>query len=143
MVASGKANLSRPLAIAEGLAIPAFVVFDVDSNKPEDSNKKNNQCLFGLCGIDIKDPLPTETVWGDNVIAWPLTMKHAVVADVGEDKWTKADKEVQGKYAYEGIGQKNQLVIAAILEELWHLGIRSATLQKTCQSIVRYAEKAK
>ena len=143
VVSSGKANLSRPLAIAMGLKIPAFVVFDIDPDDKKEGNKKNNLCLFNLCGVLVNDSPPADITWGPNLIAWPKTMKHSVVADLGQANWEKADAEVQSKYQYESVGQKNQLVIAAILEELWAGGIRSKLLQKACLNILEYAEKAK
>ncbi len=142
IVASGKTNLSRPLAIAQGLSIPAFVIFDVDNGDQRDTNKRDNRCLFELCGMTDVDPLPTDIVWGQHLIAWPKTIKHSVSTDVGEGKWTAADAEVRKKFSYEGITQKNQLVIAAILEELWTNGAKSAVLTRACNLVLDFARKA-
>jgi predicted ATP-dependent endonuclease of OLD family len=142
IVASGKTNLSRPLAIARGLAIPAFVVFDGDSEDQRDSNKRDNRCLLELCGMDTADSLPKDIVWGDNVIVWPKTIKHTISEDVGEDHWNAADTAIRAKFGYDGIKDKNQLVIAAILEELWSQGIKSGALTKACELVLDFARKA-
>jgi hypothetical protein len=142
IVAAGKPNLSRPLAIARGLGIPAFAVFDGDNGDQADANKRNNRCLFELCGISNVDPIPKDIVWGQNLIAWPNTIKHTISADVGETKWNAADAVVRAKFGYEGITQKNQLVIAAILEELWGNGIKSGVLTKACELVLKFARKA-
>jgi predicted ATP-dependent endonuclease of OLD family len=141
IVASGKSNLSRPLAIARGLDIPAFAIFDGDNGDQADDNKRNNRCLFELCGISDADPLPKEIVWGQNLIAWPNTIRHTISADVGEGKWNAADAVVRAKFGYEGIKQKNQLVIAAILEELWSNGIKSGVLTEACEALLEFARK--
>lgn len=142
IVASGKPNLSRPLAIARGLGIPAFAVFDGDNGDQTDANKRINRCLFELCGIGGTDPIPKDIVWGENTIAWPKTIKHAVSEDVGEDRWRAADAAVRAKFGYDGITQKNQLVIAAILEDLWGKGVRSGVLTKACELILDFARRA-
>lgn len=142
IVASGKPNLSRPLAIARGLGIPAFAVFDGDNGDQSDANKRNNRCLFELCGIGGADPIPKEIVWGENIIAWPKTIKHTVSEDLGEDQWNAADAAVRTKFGYDGISQKNQLVIAAILEELWSKGVKSGTLAKACELVLDFARRA-
>lgn len=142
IVAAGKPNLSRPLAIARGLGIPAFAVFDGDNGDQADANKRNNRCLFELCSISDVDSIPKDIVWGQNLIAWPNTIKHTISADVGEDKWNAADAVVRAKFGYEGITQKNQLVIAAILEELWGNGIKSGVLTKACEHVLNFARKA-
>lgn len=142
IVASGKTNLSRPLAIARGLSIPAFAIFDVDNGNQKDTNKRDNRCLFELCGMKDADPLPNDIVWGPHLIAWPNTIKHSVAAGVGEDKWNVADVEVRKKFNYEGITQKNPLAIAAILEEMWVNGAKSDALAKACDLILDFARKA-
>jgi predicted ATP-dependent endonuclease of OLD family len=142
IVASGKPNLSRPLAIARGLGIPAFAVFDADNGDQADANKQNNRCLFELCGINDADLLPKDIVWRQNLIAWPNTIKHTICADVGEDKWNATDSVVRAKFGYEGINQKNQMVIAAILQELWNQGIKSGVLTRACEVVLEFARKA-
>lgn len=55
----------QPLAIAELLNIPTFVVFDADMRsdaKKEDieQQERDNLALLRLCGVDKPVPLPTE-----------------------------------------------------------------------------------
>ena len=142
IVASGKPNLSRPLAIAKGFGIPAFAIFDADNSDQGGDNKRKNRCLFELCGMPGADLLPKDVVWGQNIIAWPKTIKQSVCSDVGEDKWNAADADVRTKFGYEGIGQKNPLVIAAILENLWINGEKSGALTRACVLVLDFARKA-
>lgn len=142
VVASGKPNLSRPLAIAQGLGIPVFTIFDADSDDRNENNQRNNRCIFELCGVNDVDSLPKDIVWGRQMVAWPKTIKHSISADIGEDNWNRADAEIRRKYGYEGIGQKNPLVITAILEELWNNGVKSAALTKACDAVLNFSRKA-
>ena len=48
VVSMGKTNLSRPLAIANGLGIPAFTVFDADGNMTGAGERERNERQYVL-----------------------------------------------------------------------------------------------
>lgn len=71
VVADGKTNLSRLLAIANELKIPAFVIFDGDNDDDEkERQKRDNSCLLRLCGLVEFDGLPAKTLYGVNHVVW-------------------------------------------------------------------------
>ncbi len=143
VVAEGKTNLSRPLGIATGLGIPAFVIFDADGNETDASERKkhgrDNRCLLRLCGGDADDPFPKETVWGENHVVWPTNIFDAVSSDFGTG-WDEAEKLARTERGLTTrIKRKNVLLIGATVEILWAQSNKSETLEKLCNSIIAFA----
>jgi len=146
VVADGKGPLSRPLAIAKELCIPAFAVFDGDvdqaEKKTKESNGKDNSCILRLCGLTDFDPLPADDLWRDNVVMWNSELTKVVPEDFGNDVWTQAEDEAREKRGFVGIRRKNKLLIAATLEQLASEGKTSGVLTKLCDRILAFAENA-
>lgn len=142
VLAIGKTNLSRPLAIASELQIPAFVIFDADRNKSNKEDQiKDNSCLLRLCGLAEFDPLPECTLWGSNHTVWPTCIFDAVRDDVTEREWQAAEQRVRQARGYlGGVKQKNNMLIAGVLDDLSQKGVRSGVLDKLCDSILTFAE---
>jgi predicted ATP-dependent endonuclease of OLD family len=144
VLADGKGNLSRLLAIAWRLDIPAWLVFDADGNqqKPDDRerNERDNRCLLRLCGEENVNPFPEEPLWGEMFSVWPHNLRRSVKADVGEERWDEAIQKVRQTHGWPGdeVKQKNQLVLAATLTELWD-SHPSSVLKKLCSLILTHA----
>ncbi len=143
VVAVGKSNLSRPLGIAVGLGIPAFVIFDADGNEANAEQRKNherdNRCLLRLCGGDANVPMPEETVWSENHVVWPTNIFDAISSDYGPD-WEVAENLARAERGLTtGIRRKNPLLIGATLEVLWNQSSRSKTLERLCDRILSFA----
>lgn len=147
VVAEGKGPLSRPLAIAKELGIPAFVVFDGDVDQTEkktrESNGRDNSCILRLCGVTDVDPLPADDLWRENVVMWNSEVTKVVPQDFGNDVWTQAEDESRENRGLVGIRRKNNLLIAATLEHLASQGKTSRVLTKLCEHILAFAEKVK
>jgi predicted ATP-dependent endonuclease of OLD family len=144
VLGGGKDCMSRPLAIAECLGIPSFVIFDGDGDakKPDDQtqHRKNNNCLLFLCGQEGVEPLPTETHWSDRLVMWGRDIEQAVVADVGSETWHAVQREVrESRDLQEGVKKKNTLLIAATLESAFEKGLRFDTLERLCACILEHA----
>ena len=143
VVAAGKTNLSRPLAVACELKIPTFLIFDGDGDKSGDDLKKeikDNSCLFRLCGVESFDPIPKAIVWGSNHAVWPSTISHAVRTGLSEAVWQKAENDVRKAKGYlNGVKQKNNMLIAGIIEHLGSQSITSPVLETLCSNILSYA----
>ena len=142
VTAEGKTNLSRPLAMANELSIPSFVVFDGDrdqvkSGEPE-RNRRDNGCILRLCGMDAADPLSPTVVWGERVIMWPTQIGEAVRGDLGVELWTRVQAETEKTHGFMGVKRKSGLLIAAVLESLWEAGHRSALLEKASNALITY-----
>ena len=85
---NGKSELLQPLVIAKHMKIPTYLVFDADADKPDKNgslakHEKDNKALLTLVGKPNKDPMPTQTIWGDGFTMW-----HADIgAVVGSGDW--------------------------------------------------------
>ena len=138
--------MSRPLAIAKELSIPAFVVFDGDADQPDKdakaANEKDNSCILRLCGLSEFDPTPARHLWNDEVVVWQSNLTKVIPADFGDGLWTKAEDTARQKFGLSGIRRKNNLLIAATLQELHQQGKASDVLTKLCGRILAFAEKA-
>ena len=148
VIADGKTNLSRLVAIALELEIPFFVIFDADGDVVErDSGKRkeherDNGCILRLCSVPDSDILPKNIIWGNGVVMWPNRIGDTVHADFGADIWNEAANKVRQKLGlHNGVSGKNKILIAGTLEELWSQKKQSATLMKLCSEIIRYAQK--
>lgn len=145
VVAIGKSKLSRPLAIANGLGIPAFVVFDSDAeanrNNPGD-HPRNNKCILSLCGKDGVDPMPAEHYWSDNVTMWNSNIGEAIIAEYGADEWKTAEDKARVEQGFlDGVKRKHPLLITATLEELYSNGKQSNLLDGLCERLLEYSKK--
>lgn len=145
VVATGKQSMSRPLAVANALGIPAFVVFDSDAEanreKPE-NHPRNNACILSLCGHKGAEPMPQDTLWSDNVIMWHSNISDVVGNDFGAEVWNAAESKAKADQGFmEGIKRKTSMLIAATLEELFTQGKQAEALETLCTKILQFAEK--
>ena len=146
VLAEGKTNLSRLVAIAQELCIPFFVVFDGDGDE-EDKEKrirheKDNRCILRLCGVSDADSLANKTLWEENVVMWASNIGDTVRADFGASTWPDAQNKVRERLGLQdGVKRKNRMLIAAALEQLSKEETVSRSLMKVCSRIVRFAQK--
>lgn len=148
VICEGKSRMSRPLAIAQGLNIPFFIVFDGDGDKctkpdVKSQYERDNGCLLKLCGCDL-NPIPTENIWGENFIIWKTDILNEVINEFGIELWNEAESSSRKEHSLlTGVKQKHPLIVTATLEKLWNEGKNSALLQKSCEQILRYSEISK
>lgn len=145
VVCGGKTNLSRPLAIAKGLGIPAYVVFDGDCDKAtgrdKSKHKTDNQCILNLCNVHA-DPLQDRAYFSESLVMWCTRIRDEIKAEIGQEKWNDAELKARQDHSLsDGVRQKNPLVISATLENLWEEGIRSNLLEELCSGILDHARK--
>jgi len=142
----GKTTLSRPLAIANGLGIPAFVVFDADGDDASKSAEKkkahvrDNSCILRLCGLTDLEPLPEEPLWGRNVTMWPRKIGDSVKESVGSTEWQTACETVRKEQDLEGVKQKDAYLIGMVLDRLWNESKRIDVLESVCDHLLRFAQ---
>ncbi|MGD0624085.1 MAG: hypothetical protein ABSB32_05135 [Thermodesulfobacteriota bacterium] len=147
VVCEGKNSMSRPLAIAIGLGIPAFVVCDGDANECDDasrsqSHERDNGCLLRLCGLML-DPIPEEIYWSSRLVMWKTKILTEIRNELDADVWNEAEIEARSTADLrDGVAQKNPLVISATLERLWEKGIKSKHLERLCRSVLAHAKAA-
>jgi putative ATP-dependent endonuclease of OLD family len=135
----GKNAMSRPLAIACEFGIPFFVVFDADSTDTSTGNIYDNRCILALCGCRDVDPLTTPGHVTDNVVMWKNKIKETVVEEIGQQKWDKAWEEMKAHYG--SVSDKNEILIASTLENLYKDGISSAVLEGLCRKIIAWGSR--
>ncbi len=146
VVAGGKTNMSRLVAIAAEFQIPFFVVFDADGDErnpaEKEKHRKDNMCLTRLCSIVNEEPFPSEIFWGDNIVVWPRKISQSVQSDFGADVWERAQAKAREQHDLkEGVRAKNSMLIAYTLDDLNEQSKQSKSLIKLCGCILRYAEK--
>jgi hypothetical protein len=138
--------MSRPLAIASGLRIPAFAVFDSDSDAANERNqelhKRDNKCLLRLAGADDTNPLPDQTMWCSNCVMWSPKIAAVVRSDVGNKAWTSAYENARNVHGFTSdVNNKNYLLLSAVVEDLWSRDLRSESLEKLCQAVLDFAQQ--
>ncbi|MGE0679789.1 MAG: ATP-dependent endonuclease [Candidatus Binatia bacterium] len=143
VIASGKQNLSRPLATANGLGIPVFAVFDSDAeaNRQNPGNHpRDNRCILSLCGAQDADPMPQEPYWGNNVVMWHSNIADVVHSDFGQGVWDSSEHAAKQEQGFlDGVKRKNSLLLATTLENLYLQGKSSKTLEQLCERILAFA----
>lgn len=143
VVANGKGQMSRLLAIANGLGMQSFVIFDGDGDdsQHESSHRRDNGCLLRLCGCNAAETFPNETYWSDRLVMWKSTIGKVVREEIGEAVWNAADGKARKRHGLQdGVKRKNTLLIAATLEVLKQDETQSEVLDELCRHILTYAE---
>lgn len=147
VVANGKTNISRPLTIAKGLGIPAFTFFDGDGNLTKASdvkdNRRDNSCILKLSGVDFDDPIPDETIWANNLVMWNTNIASNVMDQFGKNVWESAESKARKNTGLtDGVRRKNNMLIAATLEELHKSHTECKCLDDLIDLVLKYAESS-
>jgi putative ATP-dependent endonuclease of OLD family len=147
VICDGKGKMCMPLAIARGLKIPTFVVFDADSshqNRPDKAkHEKDNKMLMELCGHTGKPVWPTETVWESNMAVWNEDIGTAISEDFGADEWNEmrdASKKGQGVHDQADIF-KSESYIQSLMSDLWDQNKRSKNLETLCDKVITFTKQ--
>ena len=102
IMAEGKTNLSRPLAIAKELALPFFVVFDGDGPHTDAEktarNRRDNLCLLKLSDLAYADPLSASTIVAPHLRMWATSIGEVVRLELGPAEWDTAEASARTKY---------------------------------------------
>jgi len=170
VVAGGKNNMPRLVAIAQEFDMPIFIVCDSDIESsvrrveraeklPEENQsrankikgakeklnkqKEINKAIASLCRLDLKDPLKCETIRGDNIVMWSDEIGAEVERSFAETEWQETQNEVVKEYGFEEVStkKKNGMVIAATLEKLYKKGKQSPVLIDLSGRISQFAQK--
>ena len=72
---------------------------------------------------------------------WNTNIGREVIGKLGEPEWSEAEREARENNGFmESVDRKNALLIAATLENLASKDIKSAILERLCDSILTYSE---
>jgi putative ATP-dependent endonuclease of OLD family len=146
VICDGKSKMAVPLAIARGLKIPTFVVFDADISKTNHkaSHERDNKLLMELCGFSGRPSLPIETIWEDSMVVWSDCIGIALENEYGKKNWEtmcNQSKEKQGVADLADIF-KCHSYIQKLLSDLWDQKKGSKTLATLCGKIVAFARRS-
>ncbi len=148
----GKNNLIKPLAMAKLLNIPAFVVFDADTDKDKipdqekrdsevSKHKKDNKSILFLQGHETENEWPISHIVKENLTCWNTKMADAIKTDIG-DSWKRYEDISATFYGKAGDLQKNPLAIARTLESAWTCDKKSKLLIDLTDRIIEFAKGA-
>ena len=141
----------QPIAIAKGLQIPTFVVFDSDGHRPDNESgmrkmhEKENIAILKLLAVEKPEAFPSTTLWRSNVVMWESEIGEVVKKEFGDENWTRLGEAVKKKYDLNSVGGlgKNGSFIAYLLTEASDAKIQSASLRKLCESILAFAQSSR
>lgn len=140
VVAGGKTNLSRPLAIALDFGLDPRVVFDGDyttANEPGKlaKHQRDNGCIRSLLGVD-GDAVPNEMERTDRLMQFRDDLRIDCRSAVGDQIWDNAANEVISEFGLENVGQKNARLASLVVERLHGQGVVVEPLRQACEMIV-------
>jgi len=147
----GKSSIIKPLAMAQLLNIPVFVICDADTDKDQIENedkrksevgrhKKDNRSILNLLNYKDLNEWPTDSIIQKNLHMWKNNLTKIIEDEFGED-WKTYQSSACDYYGNPGGLQKNPLTIAHALESAWGNGLKSTSLVKLVEAIVDFAKK--
>ena len=139
----GKTNMSRPLAIAKGLGMRPFVIFDGDCDKASGKagcqQQRDNGCILNIVGSDAT-PIQDENLFSDNFVMWKTRILDEIRSHVGEDLWDEKEQEARKKYKLQsGVKRKNPVLVSATMELLLENNTDLSPLEETVSALIKFA----
>lgn len=139
----GKSHLPNALAIAQGLKIPVFTIFDADGNcleKHKQEHEADNKVILSLLGHDSSNPFPVDTIWGTDCAVWPQNIGETLKLEVPSDKLLNFENKANAAHGNPGGLKKNSLQIGTKLQLIFDDAHRPPSLEKLCDAILSYAQ---
>lgn len=139
----GKTNMSRPLAIANGLGMKPFVIFDGDCDKATEAQncqqKRDNGCLLALLG-SAEAPIRQDNLFANNFVMWRTRILDEVQSQVGGELWNQKEQEARVQYKLQsGVQRKNPVLVSATTELLLQAGADMSPLEQVVASLFKFA----
>ena len=139
----GKSEFPKPIAIANQLGIPVYVVCDGDTDKTSDHevklHKRDNLIVQKLQGLIIVDDWPTKTLISSNLTMWSTCLNEVCSSDFG-DCWNEHKDRACARYGHAGGLGKNPLAVAYALESAWNDKKESLQLHQLVDRIIEWAK---
>lgn len=142
---NGKTNMSRPLAVANGLGMPAFAVFDGDRDRATDDSgdqqQRDNGCILHLMESEAPQ-LPDRNVFETNMVMWRTRILDEIQAEIGIAEWERYEQEARRTYALEsGVRRKNPMLISGTLELICNNNQTVECIDRAANQIMKFARK--
>jgi len=138
--ADKKSNIIEPLAVANILEIPAFVIYDSDSDADpihHHIHKTDNKKLLTIQGYSDEDEFQSIHLSKPNLFAWSTNMGDGVISEIVN--WSSYFDRACAEFGNAGGLKKNPLVIARTLELAWNDGKQSESLKTLVLKIVEFS----
>jgi hypothetical protein len=141
----GKSELIKPVAIANLLDIPVYVVCDADTDKTQEGeinkHKKDNKAIQFLLEMDQTNiqEWPNEDVIASNLTMWKTNITDKIRQELDLENNDYKNKS-EAYYGNAGGLTKNPLAVGKILELAWNDGVKSASLEDLINRIIQFAE---
>ena len=140
----GKSEIIKPLAMANLLDIPAYVVCDADTDKIKDDeitkHKKDNKAILSMMGHDDASEWPDKHYCFPSLTMWKTNLTVLIKTELGEGYKAHVD-EASAHYGNAGGLKKNPLAVSRSLEKAWSDGIVSESLKKLVLDISTFAQE--
>ena len=149
--AGGKSSIIKPLAMAQLLNLPVFVICDADTDKDEEKDegrreyevgqhKKDNRSILNLLNYTDLNEWPTDSIIQKNLYMWKSNLTQLIEDEFGE-AWKAYQDSASNYYGNPGGLKKNPLLIARSLKSAWEDGLKSTSLLSLVVDIIKFAEK--
>lgn len=143
---NGKSELLQPVAIADLLGIPVFVICDADTDKTKEheivKHRKDNSALLKLLGYGDHSEWPDKTIAEPRLRMWQTNLTDVIENELG-DEWKKHVDAAAAYYGNPGGLIKNPLAISRALESAWNAGVKSESLVTLISDILAQCGDAK
>lgn len=140
----GKSEIIKPLAMANILNIPTYVVCDADTDKTTDGevgkHKKDNRTILNMQGHDKANEWPDTDFIFKNLTIWKINLTEMIKNELGA-RYTPYIEEARTHYGNAGNLQKNPLAVSRSLERAWKDGLTSDSLKKLVSGITEFAQE--
>ena len=146
----GKSSIIKPLAMAQLLNIPVFVICDADTDKDQIENedrrnsevgkhKKDNRTILNLLNYKELNEWPNNSIIQNNLYMWKTNLTKIIEDEFGEN-WKKYQDSAYDYYGTPGGLKKNPLAIARALKSAWEHDLKSYSLGNLVRDIVKFAK---
>lgn len=135
VVATGKGNIDKPVAIFRELGIPTYAVWDSDGRRNEPEMNRVLQRLCGAADADIEDSC-------DHVRAsyacFQENLETTIRTEIGEERYVRLLDALKAGYgvASRDDAQKTPAIMMQLLEQAADEGARSDTLERIIDAIL-------
>lgn len=137
VVANGKNNIDKPLAVFRGLGIPAYAVWDCDEGT-NDFNPRANHALLRLVGVPEAEIVDASDRVDTRYACFRTNLEATLQADISRDRYVRLLDALKDEYGVSthGDAQKTPAIMRELLQRAAAEGARSATLSNIVDAIL-------
>lgn len=138
----GKSELLQPLVVAQGLNIPAYVLFDADGDDANPNRRakheKDNKALLSRLGGNMAEPFPAATKSEATYTVWPANLGETLKANVGQVRWDQLHNLASARFGHPSGFGKNAMHIGTKMALAKEAGDNFPSLDELCERIITF-----